>query len=233
MNKKSSAACNTNYWIQEIIFGIQPFDNPVYALCEQGQKRIGSIIMLPQINCCLMLIAAFKRTGSFLLIPVSPYHFPSMEFEVILPDSQYVLETWNCRIVKENIVAEAILVDQISQEDISAIMQHYNFVFGNHLLCHLNVGKKFSVLSKEEEDLIQNYVMEESIQFNESVFSIVFDHEELLYDFFSVQTKNKENVSETSAVTTIDWRKITFTEESSLPNAAEKCPNEEKTDNFF
>lgn len=135
----------------------------------------GNIVLFPALDCASALITGVNKNGGFSMIPISPYQYPAMDFELRLPVSGYVLETWNYRIFAKDDVGEMVPIDRIPADDFTLAQNHYHYVFDARQFSSKATGKSQKMFTDAEEKDLMRYVEEQAEVFPDDVF-IVLDH---------------------------------------------------------
>lgn len=166
--------------------------------CEQNEQILallpGNIVIFPAFDCASALIAGVNRRGCFSVIPVSPFQYPAMDFELRLPVSGYVLETWNSRVITKDDVGEMIPVDRISSDDLTLALNHYSYVFECRPFSSKATGKNLKLFTDAEEKDLMRYVEEQSNALPDDIFIVLEPGSDPIDEIFDDENGEPENI---------------------------------------
>ena len=165
---------NTDQWRNEFLdlrFPEFMFTVPDDEKTEALLISTGNIVMFPEFDFSIALIAGLHRSGVLRVIPVSPHSAPAMEFEIKLSESAFVLQTWNSRLICQKDMPQIIPVAQLSSADFKLAVKHYKYTFEDKRFSSENIGQSLSMFAPEDE-VLARYIARQYQIFPEDIFII-------------------------------------------------------------
>ena len=160
---------NTAAWREEFLdlrFPEFRMSGPVDEENETLALLPGNIVMFPEFDFSIALIAGFHRSGVLCIIPISPHSAPAMEFELRLSDSAFVLQTWNTRFIRKKDIPQIIPVEKLGQDDFELALKHSRFTFEGEKFFSENIGQSLNLFDPEDE-VLERYVDQQYQMFPE------------------------------------------------------------------
>ena len=165
---------NTARWRNEFLdlsFPEFPFSVPDDEKKEALSLFPGNIVMFPEFDFPIALIAGFHRSGVLRVVPISPYSAPAMEFEIKLPESAFVLQTWNARLICQEDIEQIIPVAKVSPTDFELAVKHYRFTFDGERFFSENIGQSSALFASDDKTL-ESYIDQQYQIFPENIFIV-------------------------------------------------------------
>ena len=166
---------NTAAWRREVLdlqFPEFPCSPPEETENATLALLPGNIAMFPEFDFSIALLAGFHRSGVYCIIPVSPYSAPATEFEIRLPDSAFVLQTWNTRFMSRNDIKKIIPVERLSSADFTIALKHHRFCFDAEPFVSELTGQKMSLFSPDD-DVLNSYLLKQYEMYPDEFFTVI------------------------------------------------------------
>jgi hypothetical protein len=193
---------NTAQWRNEFLdLRFPEFD---FSMPDEEKKEVlsitpGNIVMFPEFDFSLALIVGFHRSGTLRVIPVSPHSAPSMEFEIKLSESAFVLQTWNSRLLSQKDITQIIPIAKLSPEDLKVAVKHYKFTFDGERFSTEQTGQSLSLFVPEDE-ILESYIDQQYHVFPEDIFiiteNVILETDEIAETENSFRQDLDENTSD-------------------------------------
>lgn len=176
---------NTTKWHNEFLD--LSFPEFTFSVPDDEKKETlslfpGNIVMFPEFDFSIALIAGFHRSGVLCVIPISPHSAPAMEFEVKLTESAFVLQTWNSRLICQQDIEKIIPVVKLSPIDFELAVKHYRFTFEGESFSSENIGQSLALFTPDDGNLT-SYIDQQYQIFPEDIFIVT---ENVLLETYSI-----------------------------------------------
>ena len=216
-----NSAClqNTEDFLAEVTNGSWMLAEIGANEVDDGKLCRGCIVSYPKGELAVVMSCQEGRLA--LLLPISTYHSPACDQEILLPESRYVVCTWDVRYQRLATLKSGWVIEMLDERDFALLFAHYKAVYNR---CSFPkaysglLGAALPTLPEEKRQRVLSAMNGQAERFGIADFAKAVDVAEFV---------GKEEMPVRKVVFTPQSKFVDFT---SMPNAAAQEPDFLKND---
>ena len=205
---------NTDDYLEEVSHGSWLLAEAGATEVDDGKLCRGCIISYPKGELAVVMSCQEHRLA--LVLPISAYHAPACDQEILLPESRYVVSTWDVRYQRLATLKQGWVIEMLGEKDFALLFAHYKAV---HNQCAFPSGYGFllgaslSSLEEEKRQRVLDAMHEQAMRFDVTDFAQPVSTEEFI---------GKEEIERN--IVQFTPQPMDFGQFTSMPNAAAHNP---------
>ncbi len=190
---------NTDSYLEEVSNGSWLLTETGAIEVDDGKLCRGCIVSYPKGELAVVMSCEARRLA--LVLPISAYHAPACDQEILLPDSRYVVSTWDVRYQRLATLKQGWVIEMLSKKDFALLFAHYKAVHeqcafpGNYSFL---LGAPLPSLPEEKCERVMDAMQEQAVRFAVTEFTKPHSAEDVL------TTKKKEVIFKKVDITKVE-----------------------------
>ena len=162
---------NTDAYLDEVSNGSWLAETGAIEV-DDGKLCRGCIVSYPKGELAVVMSCQEHRLA--LVLPISAYHAPACDQEILLPESRYVVSTWDVRYQRLATLKQGWVIEMLSKKDFALLFAHYKAV---HEQCafpssyNYLLGASLPSLPEEKCERVMDAMQEQAERFAVNVFA--------------------------------------------------------------